>query len=410
VLHALVRIRRGLSSFLGWWIDELSGLVPAPLRRLVSAPRRRIVIAVYPRLQFPAARATSNCGELPAGLQIPAMRATSDSRELLAGLHVLEERGGQLSSSGPGSGTAEPDVLGTRALAELAQSKPLMPIGIRLPFDACFARRIALPAAARNDARSILNLDLERATPFRADDVYAGYYVEDPSGEDGKLKVRQVVVKRTTLDPVIKEIEALGLRLSFADCWDEDGRTGLPVNFLESDPKIASRRGKYFHPNAILVGLALVLVCCAMFLVVHKHEGALAQLQRDIAHARGDAQNVRRLLDRAEADLARVASLRRMKRESVLVVQTIEELSRLIPDSAWLTDLRIEGDTVEFSGFAQSAANLLSLLERSAHFTDAALAAPLTLESREDKERFSVRVRLQRHAPEHTAARGGGSG
>jgi general secretion pathway protein L len=372
----LERVGRGPAAFLRWWIDELSGLVPAPLRRLVSRPQRRIVVAVHPRLQF----------------------------------RVLEEHGGQLRSVGPSSGTGEPRHLGTGALAELARSTPLAPIGVRLPFDACFARRVALPAAARNNFRSILSLDLERATPFRAGEVYASHYVEDPIGESGKLKVRQVVVKRTTLDPVIAEIETFGLRVSFADCWDEDGRTGLPINFLEPSPKSASPLGKLIHPNALLAGLALVLACSAIFLIVYKHEGALAQLQSEIAHAKGEAQNVRRLLGRAEAALVQVASLRRMKRESIPAVQTLEELTRLLPDSAWLTDLRIEGDAVELSGLAKSAAELVAVLERSAMFTDAALAAPLTLDPREDKERFSLRVRLRRDAPQHAASRGGRSG
>ncbi|HZA00987.1 MAG TPA: PilN domain-containing protein [Hyphomicrobiaceae bacterium] len=385
MLRTLERVGRGPAAFLRWWVDELSGLVPAPLRKLVSGPRRRIVVAVHPRLQG------------------PAMRATANSGELLPELRVLEEHGAQLRPIGPSAATGEP-------LAELARSTPRMPIGIRLPFDACFARRIALPAAARNNFRSILSLDLERATPFRAGDVYASHFVEDPIGENGKLTVRQVVVKRTTLDPLIAEIEAIGLRVSFADCWGEDGRTGLPVNFLEPSPKIASPFGKPLHPNAPLLGLALVLVCSAIFLVVHKHESALAQLQSQIAHAKGEARNVRRLLDRWEAALAQVASLRRMKGESIPVIQTLEELTRLLPDSAWLTDLRIEGHTVELSGLAKSAADLLAVLERSAMFTEAALAAPLTLEHREDKERFSVRVRIRRHTPEQAASRGGKSG
>jgi general secretion pathway protein L len=392
VLRTSESIRRGLAPFFRWWVDELAGIVPGPLRRLVSGPGRRIVVAMHPRLQFPARTATSNCGEL------------------LAGLHVLEERGGQLRSIGPSCVTAEPHGPETSALAELAKSTRRVPIGIRLPFDACFARRIALPAGARNDFRNILSLDLERATPFRAGDVYASHYVEDPVAESGKLKVRQLVVKRTTLDPVIAEIQALGVRVSFADCWDKDGRTALPVNFLEPSPDIASPFGKQLRPTGLLVGLALLLACSAMFLFVHKHDRALEQVQKELVHAKGEAQNVRRRLDRAEAALAEVASLRRMKLESIPVVQTLEDLSRLMPDSAWLTELRIDGDTVEFSGLAKSAVDLLPLVERSAQFVDATLAAPLTFDPREDKERFSVRLRIRLQTPEHTASRAGKSG
>ena len=99
-----------------------------------------------------------------------------------------------------------------------------------------------------------------------------------------------------------------------------------------------------------------------------------------------------------------------MKLESVPIAQILEELARILPDTAWLTDLRIEGDTVEISGLSTSAANLLPVLERSPHFVDAALAAPLTLDPREDKERFSLRVRVRRQPPERASSREGRSG
>lgn len=374
VRRTLERIRRDLAAFLRWWGGELWGLVPRPLRPLVSGSAPRIVVAVD-----------------------------------LSGLHVLDERGSQRRPIGPSSGTAAPRGQNISALAGIAGSNSRVPIGIRLPFDACFARRIALPAAARRDFRSILSLNLERATPFQAGDVYTSHYVENPSAESGKLEVRQLVVKRTTLDRVIAEIESLGLRVSFADCWDEDGRTALPVNFLEP-PTSAWPLGSQVRPASLLVSAAFLLASSAMFLVVHKHDGALEQLQRKLARAKSEAQIVRRSIERAETALAAAASLRRMKHDRIPVVESLEELSRLMPDSAWLTDLRIDGDTVEFAGLAKSAADLLPVLERSAPFVDATLAAPSTLDPSQDKERFTVRVRFRRQTPERAASRAETSG
>jgi general secretion pathway protein L len=374
VLRTVQPLRRSLAEFFRWWAYELWDLVPAQLRGRVSGPGPRIVVAVGP-----------------------------------SGLRVLDERGGQFRPMASSEANA-PRGRETGVLIELARSQPQVPIGIRLPFEACFARRIALPAAARKNFRSILSLDLERATPFRLDDVYTSHYIEETTAEGGKLKVRQLVVKRTTLDPLIAEIESLGLRVSFADCWCEDGRTALPVDFLESNQNMASPFGGQLRLTALLLALLLVLAGSATFLVVRKHDGALDQLQQETARAKGEAQNVRRIVDRAEAVLADVTTLRRTKLESVPVAQILEELARVLPDSAWLTDLRIEGDTVEVSGLATSAANLLPILERSPHFVDAALAAPLTLDPREDKERFSLRVRVRHQPPERASSRAGRSG
>jgi general secretion pathway protein L len=59
-----------------------------------------------------------------------------------------------------------------------------------------------------------------------------------------------------------------------------------------------------------------------------------------------------------------------------------------------VSDLRIDGDVIEFNGFAKSAASLVAPLENSPLFMQASLTSPVVLDSSEDKERFSMRLRL----------------
>jgi general secretion pathway protein L len=93
-----------------------------------------------------------------------------------------------------------------------------------------------------------------------------------------------------------------------------------------------------------------------------------------------------------------------MKLAQVPAVEVLELLSRVLPDSVWLTDLRIAGDTLDITGLAKSGAALPSLFVGSALFSDAALTAPLTLDPREDRERFSLRVRIKPSAVSRQAA------
>ena len=46
------------------------------------------------------------------------------------------------------------------------------------------------------------------------------------------------------------------------------------------------------------------------------------------------------------------------------------------------------------TGFAKSAASLVPLLEKSPLFSEASLTSPVIFDNQEDKERFSVRIRL----------------
>ena len=87
-----------------------------------------------------------------------------------------------------------------------------------------------------------------------------------------------------------------------------------------------------------------------------------------------------------------------MRSDTVSKLSVIEELTLLLPDSAWVTDLKIDGATVDISGFAKAAATLVPLLERSTMFVNATPTAPLTFDPREDKDRFSIRVQIRKAA------------
>ena len=120
------------------------------------------------------------------------------------------------------------------ALAQMADSGKATSVGIRLPRSQCFQRRVELPRAARNDARQILNFNLERATPFKLKDVYTAHVVEEAAGSKGKLRVLQLVTKREAVDPLIADVKAAGLEVAFVDCWHNEPSSGLSVDFLEA--------------------------------------------------------------------------------------------------------------------------------------------------------------------------------
>ena len=126
-----------------------------------------------------------------------------------------------------------------------------------------------------------------------------------------------------------------------------------------------------------------------------KYEAALAELRAETATKRAQATAVRNALERADAAVADLRRLQQMKHGKILAVEVLEELSKTLPDGVWLTDLRIEGDIVDITGLAKSGAALPSLFQRSALLVDASLTAPLTLDPREDKERFSLRMRIK---------------
>jgi general secretion pathway protein L len=351
-------IADGVARFLGWWRDELWGLVPEYGRRLMTGARSDVVLAEV------------------------------DGRYL-----VLAETASRGPAAAPGPRVL-PRAQAISQLVEAAQ-KAALATGLRIPADRCYVRRVELPKAALADARRILNLDLERVTPFRLKDVYTAHVV-DNEGANGKCWVRQFVIKREAVDPIITDVKAAGGDVAFVDCWDEEPSKGLPVDFLEPNVSAGqSRVGRLFTVTRALAACAAGLIVTAVLLTITRQETALAELQVQTAKVRERAASVRQVLDRADTTIGNLAQLQQMKLTRIPTLAVLEELSRLLPDTVWLSEFRLEGDMLDISGLAKSGAALPPLFAQSAIFADAALTAPLTLDAREDKERFSLRVRVK---------------
>jgi general secretion pathway protein L len=334
--------------FFSWWGQELADLVPPALRRWAAREGRRTVFAVENGRLI-------HCEEVRGRL---VRRQETD----LESADVPRRSGG--------------------------------PVGLRLARTACLIRRIELPAAARADFDKILQLDLERSTPFRQQDIYCDHLVEDGPGREGKVLVRQVVVKREVIDPLLPPLAARGIKIDFADCWDESGKRGLPINLLRSAAgELGARRS--FRPVLLLAFCVLLLSCSAVMIGLNKYETALARLETETAAAKGKALAVKRALTSVEASLSEIAELRRLKTARPPVIRVLDELTRLLPDTAWVSNLKIEGDAIEVTIVAPTTGELLTLLGRSSVFTTADLTAPVAYDPAGQSERATVRMTLR---------------
>ncbi len=359
MLGFFAAVAGGVAAFFRWWGEELRGLLPLGLRQLFSRSPPRAIIA-------------------------------TDK----AGLRLYEERGAQLRPFGRKAQESAPGAAAD-VLPQLKRRRWHGLIGVRVPLEWCFSRTVELPASARANFRNILSLDLERATPFRAADVYTGHYVEDERPVGGKVKVRQLVVKREGIDPIIADAKALGLTIQFADSWNEDRTGGLPIDFLGAETTANGEGGQRITLRRLLAAAAALLLLLAGYLVFQRYDDALAEIQSQTGRAKTKAQAVRQALERSEAAAADLAKLQRIKLEQPSPVEVIEEITRLMPDSAWMLHLRIDKDTVDLTGLAKSGASLLSIFEHSPIFVDAKLTAPLRFDDLEDMERYSIRMRIR---------------
>lgn len=343
-----------VAQFFRWWRDELQGLLPAFRPRHTKGADPDLTLI-----------------EVDDGYEVGGRASEHSERRSPTGKEAILR------------------------LTELARQKRVEYVGIRLRAGHCYSRRMEIPAAARANARRILNLDLERITPFRLRDVYTTYLEEDEIA-GGRLRVRQLVAKREVVDPLVADVRAAGLKISHVDCWENSPSQGLPVDFLEPDVSAAvTRSGAAVTLPRALAAFAFVLSVGLAFQWVARHEAALVDVRAETARMRERAQSVRQVFDSAGAAVNAFNQLQHAKLARTPTLEILDEVSRLLPDSVWLSEFRLEEEHLDISGLARSGAALPQLFAGSRIFADATLTAPLTLDSREDKERFSLRARLK---------------
>jgi general secretion pathway protein L len=118
----------------------------------------------------------------------------------------------------------------------------------------------------------------------------------------------------------------------------------------------------------------------------------ITELEQKTQSLRAKATSVRRALDQLAAENAATEDLRRRKWQMPNQRDIVEELTRILPPTAWLTELRISEKDTAISGYASGAADLIPAFRNSSLFAGAALSAPIVIDPVENRERFSISV------------------
>lgn len=346
-----------MKKFLTWWIDELAALLPVQAQRARASTRRLVV-----------------------SLQGDGVI-----------LHV-EDKGhttpvkGQPATAAIGIGSL------AEALGAATATHGRLPVILRVRTSEGFVRSVELPASAERDFERMLKLDLERTTPLKASDVVSSHLVEGQGSSRGMVRVRHFVLKSRTIEPVQQAVARAGLELQAIESVDAAGSAPQPMNFIATT---AAAKGSGWTLARAAAAVLAILMISGIGGYWLRHEVALARLDTKIAALEERAKQARPALDLIRSTQSDIARLRRLEEERQPALVVLDEVTKLLPDSAWVQDFRFDGTTIEMSGLAVSASGLLPLFERSALFHEARFTAPIRVETGEDRERFRLQAKLR---------------
>ena len=250
-----------------------------------------------------------------------------------------------------------------------------------------FRPSIKLPWARRRTLKAALGYELERLTPIEPEALYFDFTVQGRDAETNQARVSLRIVHRSAIDEALRLCHGAGLSVGVI-AFGADERPADIASFPLDRPAWLRAQWRRYG-TAALAGLAALLLMAVLFAGYERGEAANDALAASVDDAMMRASVVEHMQNRINSAGREVASLVG-KREGPLFVGALAELSRLLPDGTWLTELHLEDGKFRADGYSKDASALIATVDRSGVFTNAQFSAPLVRNPGDGTDRFEL--------------------
>ncbi|MCP4112276.1 MAG: pilus assembly protein PilM [Desulfobacteraceae bacterium] len=316
-------------------------------------------------------------------------------------------------------------------------------IFVGIPAGLTIFRDIEFPLAVKENLRSVLRYEMEKYVPIPADDVLFDFQILSEDKGKNRLKVLLFVAKKSAvssylelpnimtggisgIEPVStaianfisykqglpgsdkklidflkgENIDLSPVELSEAGIPSPDlvpafglalkglwKKAPLHINLVPFELRKKPGKAGYYIMIAATVAALLAGVAWGGSHVI-KQRLRLKELNTEISRLGSDVKNISRIKDSFKELEDRTGYLNSLRQDNISALDVLRELTQLIPETAWIQDLDFSEKRIQINGYAESASELIPLLEGSPLFKEAGFLSPIT--KKDGKERFRI--------------------
>lgn len=255
---------------------------------------------------------------------------------------------------------------------------------------------LELPSRAAEFLEGVVRSQIDRLTPWSADQAVFGSSVPADLGS-GRIVVTVAATAKAMLAPILQAFSRAGARSIVVCTAPSVAPPDMPaIKIMEEnvtrvlDVDLVRRVLVITLACALLVSLTAALVST---FIGGNLEARQDELARQIARQRSALLMSRNAAGDPKT-LAEQALLRR-KNESPSDVIALEILSKILPDSTYVTEMHIEANKLQLTGITHDAPQLIRLIEQTRHFSQATFFAPITRSPSDNRDHFSIEARME---------------
>ena len=248
------------------------------------------------------------------------------------------------------------------------------------------------PSQAGDFLEGMLREQVDRLTPWTVREAIFGWSQPTNAAND-RIEVIFAATSKLKIQPLLQFAQALDVQ-SVAVFATASVGEGTPARIKLFDELLLSAIGRTVNVPRILrtVLLSAGLAAAASLLVAAYFGSSLQSEQQELQHRISQRRAALRLDPNAGGSALSLLAKRKQTTPSSVMV--LEAVSRVLPDTTYVTELRIEGDKVQVVGMTQDAPSLIRLMEQSPQFTRATFFAPTTRAQNEPGERFHIEAHI----------------
>lgn len=251
---------------------------------------------------------------------------------------------------------------------------------------ALLERKVVLPLAAERDLQHVLRYEMDRLTPFTADQVFWAASIERRDRTAGQLHLSLMLVPRSLVQFALTAIAAIGLRVTAIESAARHG----PVRTIDLVQHSSDHRRLLNLAWSTVAALALIAIATPFIkqsLARAAVEAGINKLQPQIVQvdalrhriAAGSAGN-----DVIVAERARIGD----------VLQVLATVTDLLPDDTVLADLSIRQGKLSITGRSSTAPALIPAMAEDPTLHNPSFAAPVTRTQDGKADTFVIRAEL----------------
>lgn len=346
-----------LRRFFRWWGRELSFLVPEKVRQWLSDQSVYVFMSV-------------------ANDTIQFNRVSDGKKQFIAELQINKNAADNYAK------------LKSEKI-ELEKAR----LVLRLTRGQAIARILFLPAATKENLRQVVSFEMDRYTPFKAEQVY--FDVKFLGKEaNGLIRVLLVLTPKETLDKLLLDISNLGVQPVMVDFEEAENDLELEPNPYDLLPEferpVINKTTRALTWVGALATLLLIMAVLAYPVwrqsqIVESLKQQVKSLEKETRIVQSRQLEIDNIIDETER-------LINTKNNSSSLNELINAVSLLLPDETSLTHLQYRDAKLQIQGQSPTASALIGVLEESPLFTNARFVSPLTQDRRTGLERFQISV------------------